>query len=183
MAANPTEGWHRYQSSQLRDVASNSAWLIAQTSGGFFEHVRETMNLPFSRAACQNCGIECPAEFELDPHDVGGLEIVRQDDLSALFGDAALSMATRRLVRCIWLWRGWPTRFAALCGGDAACERVVDEFKADLEAFRFVSDMRDKSNKVLDRLHRSPFTHVTVDQYVEAFLIMFIHSVFLAHRQ
>jgi hypothetical protein len=167
-AANPTEAWFRHQSHFCRDVESNSRWLSDQVSGGYLQHVVETLLQPSRRQVLLDCGIDCPSKFTLDPGDTESLYILKQDDLAALLGDATMSMASRRLCRCLWATRGWPVRLIGLITDKK--QPILDDFKNDYEAYSFVSAMDDKTTAVTDRLRRSVFLDVAVQQYVEAFI-------------
>jgi hypothetical protein len=85
-----------------------------------------------------------------------------------LLGDATMSMASRRLCRCLWATRGWPVRLIGLITDKK--QPILDGFKNDYEAYSFVSAMDDKTIAVTDRLRRSVFLDVAVQQYVEAFI-------------
>jgi hypothetical protein len=109
-----------------------------------------------------DCGIDCPSAFKHASSEDDLLYILRQDDLAALLGDATISMATRRLCRCLWATRGWPVRLVGLITDNK--QPILDDFKYDFDAFSHVNAMDDKTTAVKHRLHRSVFNDMAVQQ-------------------
>lgn len=169
----PLHIWHKDQNHQLRSAPESLKWLVQMTTGQFFEHVRGIFGVLFSVSALQNIGLDMRCfsgatgcEKMLPDEGSAGW----QDDLSDIFGDLAMALGGRRLVRCAFMWRGWPLRMAGILAEGPMADDVVQEFKRDAEAVAMLRAI-EKDAALRELCRRTSFNDVAVQQYEMAPLV------------
>ena len=173
-SGKPVEQWHSRQNKALRSSPSASAWLQEEIAGGFMTHVMVTFRQIEKPSVLELCSVEMPlpgdtVEWRRDCH----FEVMQQDALASLFGRLTSCLASKRMQRCLWAFRGWPIRFAGLMGSQELKEFTVAEFKKDLEAFQDFKDSVPDGTRACKKLvDRTLFHHVSVRQFIEVVLRM-----------
>jgi hypothetical protein len=167
------EEWVSHMIKTLKDVQSSKKWLLEQYKGKFMEHVFLTFAAPTSVPSLERIG------FQLKQHSItwgaGAAPYAERhaqhqidEDMADLFGRFALSLGTKRLVRCLWLLIGWPYAMTKILISREVALVIGARFWADYEAFSDLERQPNKTKAML-ALHRRSIFHLTcVLQYVEA---------------
>eukprot|EP00969_Alexandrium_andersonii_P288201 12741060-Alexandrium_andersonii.AAC.1 len=168
-AGGPTEAWHRAQAHTLRSAVASKDWLLSQLEGAFVAHLVETLGKWATVAVLQHIGIACDGLGAMDLSGVSMVEVVREDDLSALLADACMSMVGRRMARTSWAFGGWPGALAGLLGSQELRSKTVAAFKCDYMAYKSCAERPNPSQHLKKILARSIFLHSSNLQVALAF--------------
>ena len=88
-----------------------------------------------------------------------------QEDLAEVLGEAAMSLASRRLHRCSFLLEGWPLRLVGINGRDTLAASTLEAFQRDFEAFQHMEAAPAKTPAMLALLGRSAFRDTSTVQF------------------
>jgi hypothetical protein len=168
--SDPVEEWHSLQNKTLRDTESSKRWLPEQLDGGFWKHVRDIMSKLRSRDLLEDIG------FELSLRVMDNLAALLESELAEVFGDFALCLGSKRVVRCLWFLRGWPSRMVGVLGTEQLAMSTMGAFKDDLEAWEALASAPEPSKAMQNVLKRSVFNETSVQQYVEVACNIFNHT-------
>lgn len=92
------------------------------------------------------------------------LELQEQDALANLLGDGSLLLAGCRLIRTVWMTRGWPSRLALAIHGGEVGNIVIKAFKQDFENYELFRKNHLKLAGVTALAERSVFQLMSVQQ-------------------
>lgn len=164
--AAPVEQWYRHQAHHCRAVQQNAAWFIVQASGEFFAHILMVAKVLAIERDLRWCGFSLPAQADECISDPGLMVI--QDEMAKQTADVTWSLVTARLLRGMWIMRGWPNRFMASLSGGHKATQVICELRSDYEAFVAMRAAAAAGRPVQEWLWRSVFRLPVVIQLVRA---------------
>lgn len=106
-------------------------------------------------------GKPCPVEEQL----------ASEDELASLAGKFALCFVGARMVRAVWLLRGWPHRSLMILAGGQKAQETVSALRADWEAYQHLLTLAATGNPRAKMLaQRSVMALTSVRQLCEALL-------------
>lgn len=161
----PVERWHRAQNHKLRSFGDTKAWLIEQSAFGFNKHLGEIAEKLTSIADLNLLGF-----LTVGGDGKAGLdndELLAEEGLAELYGEAVLSLISARGCRLLWFTRGWPLRLVCLLKGGDLAQQTLASLKTDIEAFQALVAYRNKDASLQALEKRSLFQHACMRQYME----------------
>lgn len=109
----PVTKWYSAMEVAIRSVDIASSWVVAQVSGGYYEHIRHVL-LGLSRDDFFQAG-----GFVLPSLVAVSEDRAREDDeFAALAGDLVFSLMGARMRRSLWLIASYPGLFFQLLADD-----------------------------------------------------------------
>ena len=132
----PLWEWFGVQSKTLTSTAASASWLLGQVSGGVLQHCKDilgTLSRPSVLQYIGFCWPLTPAASRMSSFSPAAID---EQELAALMGSFALSLAGSRTVRCAWFSTGWPAKSVLFMSPDPALvQATLDEFKAEVDLF------------------------------------------------
>jgi hypothetical protein len=164
----PVAAWHSFQNRQLRSTDGSRKWLVEELEGRYRHHVEDILATMCSPSLLQ--------ELDLDIEDsslISNDDLLEGQDVADILGGYSLALAARRWCRSLWFLRGWPCRMAGVMSDTGLKNEVLQDFKADLAAYRAMEAMPHKSVAIKSLLRRTCFNDVSVKQFVQVSHLVF----------
>lgn len=162
----PVEAWHQVQNSTLRSAGESVPWMVGQLKGGFDGHIVKILQVLTTPSLLEFCRLSLrpPAGRNVADENL----ILVENDFAENLGACALSLASNRLQRHIWFWRGWPCRMVGVLGDEALAGVTLNAFLKDCDAFTALRDHGGQTLAMQAVAKRSVFHDTNVKQYTEA---------------
>lgn len=158
------------QNATLGSAVGSRKWLNGQVSGEFVNQTLDTLANSLGLQALRRCLIGVGPAFKPHVDDAGGIQIAREDDMSAyLAGACFLHQVAAPLEVCVCVWMAWdlPVRFAVSLGSRDVRVRTVASFKQDLQAYELLKDHANLSSQAEMVLEHERIAHLTKRLYSE----------------
>jgi hypothetical protein len=160
-SARPSADWHAAQNARLRSCADSSEWLREQLGRGVFpQHYVQTWQVLQSMQALERCGLYGTMPRTLQSLHEDHPRLAAADEQANRLGRLCSVLIGKRVVRTLWLTRGWGARIHLLSSEDAGIrERTMASFREDYETFRDACGHLD-NRYIAKMVERSPFVEV-----------------------
>lgn len=158
--------WHSSQSKLLRSVLEACEWMKSQVYGQYMKALEDTFNVMEDQPALQFVGIATRRIPGLEKMFAKHPVILDQGEVSQLMGRFILALVGRRVVRALWLLKGWPAQSLWLCHKK---EKKRTEAKDQLRRLVNLDKKMQQSTSpwAQKRVKRSIFRLACVQQIVE----------------
>ena len=154
--------WFQRQCADLKGVQSSYEWLEMQCMGGYWDHIRETLNLLDTNARFSKWGVEIDHPADVLSDEGIAAHVAQQDEFSGYAGDMILGIAKSRMKWGMDFLAGFPRRLVLLA---TAVWRpaAVAELKGWYELLEKMEAAPSPTLKA--RGERSHLHHVAVKQF------------------
>lgn len=143
--------------------------MIEQCSGAFMQYISSIVGLLADPRVLAECEFVCGTGdiIRLFNHNNPNEHRI-EDHFADTYGQLVMHLATERLFRDLWRLRGWPWSMGRVLQAGSDPKPVLEQFKADLDAFTKLEADPTRPKKTDAIFQRSMFQKTSVTQLVKA---------------
>ena len=116
----------------LRSCSDSREWLPKHIAFGIATHIKDFLRQLQSPRALGEClFVACPMTCKLND----ALTLMGEDEFAELLGQASIGMVALRSRRLLYVFEGWPRKWAGALTTDDTTTALINEWKHDYDIY------------------------------------------------